>query len=98
MMFVCDRFSTETGLQPPKDPFSYTQCYGQPASDTIRADSDYLETCLKQYNNYVHTVVPDDFLLDIDLFSSIWMAKNDPNASAVWSNHYEAILANFLGH
>ena len=81
------------------DPFSYTQCNGNGVVQDIRMmDELDVVPMLNQYEAYVHQYVQDDFLLDINLFTSKFLhaQTDDGNATEAWTKMNRALVEAFL--
>lgn len=78
------------------DPFSFTQCAARnaPAGRVKRIDYEHLMKSYQKYNQYVHSIVPENYLLDINLFTnSILEAENTTD---IWSMANKELIRTFL--
>ena len=74
------------------DPFSYTQCHGRADDVKKFSDPERLRDGITQYNRLVHSMVPADYLLDINLFSSS-LASVGRDA---WTQQNKQLVQSFL--
>jgi len=78
------------------DPFSFTQCAARnaPAGRVHKIDYEYLVKSYQKYNQYVHSIVPENYLLDINLFTNSILGAE--NVTDLWSIKSKELMRTFL--
>lgn len=83
-----------------QDPFSMAQCTSRQLTSVGRENPDVVRRAFQHYEAYVHRLVPGNFLLDLNLFTSSVLdngTATDATIREQWTNDLKRAYFDFLG-